>query len=370
MASKFKDGTTGYAFGEEVACFAEAASGLNRALWDGMADAVLVFERSMKGAYYMNLAARDLLGAGSAVCAAENLREGGFFHDLMAEDGPLDQAERNGSAGFRTHPTFDGKRLNGQVMSTKDQHENRYFIAMFHLETEQESAEYLRREVNSVITHELRTPLTSIKGALDLLKSGLVGPLSEKAESLLNIAGANSDRMLSLIQEILDLNESAQAGPKPKSENINVASLLEGLVTTHQGYGSYHGVNVCMLPTYAALQVHVVQDQLMKILSNLLSNAVKASKRNQSVEIWAQKTGAHLSIYIRDHGDGIPEELRNTLFDRYTKGSWRNGHRTSSSGLGLNIVRTLVEQMKGTISFDTQSGEGTTFCVRLPAVHG
>ncbi|WP_081423866.1 sensor histidine kinase [Celeribacter ethanolicus] len=367
MTCKLKYGMAGYAFGEDAACFAQAGSELNRALWDGMSDAVLVFERTMEAPHYMNAAARDMLGDGSAARAAEHLCEGGFFHDLMAEGGPLDQAQTTGSAAFRTHPSFGDKRLNGRVMATSDEQGNRYFVAMFHFETEQESADCLRREVNSVITHELRTPLTSIKGALDLMKSGLVGPLSDKAQSLLNIAGANSDRMLALIQEILDLNESAQAGPKPESEDIGVASLLEGLVATHQGYGAYHGVDVKMRPTDAALQVRAVPAQLTKILSNLLSNAVKASERGQSVEIWAQKADAQIAVFVRDHGDGIPMALRDTLFERFTKASWDNNKRASSSGLGLNIVRTLVEQMNGTISFETQSGEGTTFCVCLPS---
>ncbi|PTQ68332.1 sensor histidine kinase [Celeribacter persicus] len=367
MTCTLKHGISDYAFGEETACFAHAGSDFHRSLWDGISDAVLVFERTMEKPHYMNAATRNMLGGGSSIQAAVQLCEGGFFHDLMAEGAALDQAEATGSATFRTHPAFGGKRLNGRVMSTLNEQGELYFVAMFHVETEQESAEFLRKEVNSVITHELRTPLTSIKGALDLMKSGLVGPLSDKAQSLLNIAGANSDRMLSLIQEILDLNESAQAGPKPESEVIGIAGLLEGLVATHQGYGAYHGVDVKMRPTDAALQIRAVPAQVTKILSNLLSNAVKASERDQSVDIWAQQSGSEIAIFVRDHGGGIPAELRDTLFERYTKASWGNDRRVGSSGLGLNIVRTLVEQMDGTISFETQTGEGTTFRINLPA---
>lgn len=366
MAYYLKHGKGAFSFGEETATFSQARPGFQQAIWDGMSEAVLVFDRTMEKPHYMNVAARDLLGAGSPDFAASQLCDSGFFHDIMAEGAALDIAQTDGSATFRTHPAFGGKRLNGRVLSTKDEIGTPYFVVMFHVETDQESAEYLRKEVNSVITHELRTPLTSIKGALDLMKSGLVGPLTEKAQSLLNIAGANSDRMLNLIQEILDLNERAQTGPKPENEVFALAPMLEGLVATHQGYGSYHGVDVKMRPTDSALQIFSVPSQLNKILSNLLSNAVKASQRGNSVEIWAQKTTKDTAIFVRDHGTGIPEELRENLFERFTKASWGNDIRVGSSGLGLNIVRTLVEQLDGTISFETATSEGTVFRIGLP----
>lgn len=349
--------------------FTEAQSDFQHALWEGMSENVLVFEKTLKKPFFVNLTARKTFGNGSAVQAASHLHESGFFHNLLADETVMNAAQTTGSAPFRTHPVFDEKRLNGYIFATSDKAGEECFVVMFHIETDQERAEYLRKEVNSVITHELRTPLTSIKGALDLIKSGLVGDLTKEAQTLLNIAGSNSDRMLDLIKEILDLNESAQIGDVYESELIKIVPLLDSLVATHQGYGSYHGVDVKMRPTDAALNAYVVPSQLTKILSNLLSNAVKASERGDSVEIWALTSGASTAVFVRDHGDGIPAELRDNLFERFTKASWGNNQTVGSSGLGLNIVRTLVEQLGGAISFETEDGKGTVFRVDMPA-HG
>lgn len=347
--------------------FTQEPSEFQNGLWDGMAENVLVFEPKLEKPVYLNLAARNTFGNGSATEAVMHLHESGFFHSLLADKALVDAAQIAGRTAFRTHPIFNGQRLNGYAFSTSNTVGEAYLVAIFHIETNQETTEYLRKEMNSVITHELRTPLTSIKGALDLLKSGLVGALTEKAQTLLNIAGSNSDRMLDLIQEILDLSENAQVGVVRESEVLKIAPLLESLVVTHQGYGTYHGVNVKMRPTDAALNVCAIPSQLTKILSNLLSNAVKASERGKTVEIWAQASGGSIAIFVRDHGAGIPADLRDSLFERFTKTSWGNDQTVGSSGLGLNIVRTLVEQLNGAISFETEDRKGTTFRVDMPA---
>lgn len=346
--------------------FTQEQSDFQNALWEGMSENVLVFEATLEKPIYLNWSARAAFGNGAATAAALHLHESGFFHNLLADEVVMTAVQTVGRTAFRTHPVFDEQRLNGYVFTTSDKDGGTYLVVIFHIETNQERIEYLRREMNAVITHELRTPLTSIKGALDLLKSGLVGPLTEKAQTLLNIAGSNSDRMLDLIQEILDLSESAQSGDIRESEVIKIAPLLENLVSTHQGYGSYHGVDVKMRPTDAALNVCAAPSQLTKVLSNLLSNAVKASERGKSVEIWAQASSGSVAVFVRDHGAGIPVDLRDSLFDSFTKASWGNDQTVGSSGLGLNIVRTLVEQLGGVISFKTEERTGTVFRVDMP----
>jgi len=346
--------------------FAQEQSDFQNALWEGMSENVIVFEATLEKPVYINCAARAAFGDGSASAAASHLHESGFFHNLLTDEVVVNAALTVGRTAFRSHPIFNGQRFNGDVFTTSDKNGGTYLVVIFHIETDQERTEYLRREMNAVITHELRTPLTSIKGALDLLKSGLVGPLTEKAQALLNIAGSNSDRMLDLIQEILDLSESAQIGAIREHEVIKVAPLLESLVVTHQGYGSYHGVDVQMRPTDSGLNICAVPSQLTKILSNLLSNAVKASERGNSVEIWAQAAGGSVAVFVRDHGAGIPVDLQDSLFDRFTKANWGNDQNVGSSGLGLNIVRTLVEQSGGAISFNTEEGKGTVFRVDMP----
>lgn len=232
----------------------------------------------------------------------------------------------------------------------------------------QAKAERDRKELLAVITHELRTPLTSIKGALELLKAGAVGALSEQANSLVTIAANNSERMLGLIRDILDMEEIGQDSFEIESEPVDLSALVRNAIEAHRGYGAHLGVSFIDGGTTPGVFVLAEPVRLAQVLSNLLSNAAKVTAPGGTIEIWASREAGCGVIYVRDHGPGIPLQLRDKLFSRFTKSEAPNRSRVSGSGLGLSIVKTIVEKLDGEISFSTETGKGTTFRVALPSL--
>jgi len=232
--------------------------------------------------------------------------------------------------------------------------------------SQQAKAERDRKELLAVITHELRTPLTSIKGALELLKAGAVGALSDQANSLVTIAANNSERMLGLIRDILDMEEIGQDSFEMESEPVDLSALVLNAIESHRGYGAHLGVSFVDGGTMPGVIAQAEPVRLAQVLSNLLSNAAKVTAPGGTIEIWASREQGCGVIYVRDHGPGIPLQLRDKLFSRFTKSEAPNRSRVSGSGLGLSIVKTIVEKLDGEITFVTETGKGTSFRVALP----
>ncbi|AJE48387.1 sensor histidine kinase [Celeribacter indicus] len=328
------------------------------AVFDALPEAALAFDPATGEIRFMNRAAREALAprAGAAqtvetcgLFASAEVR-GRLVERVLAGDGDRHPVEIGGEdfvCSARLAPGEDGGAL---------------VVLLLRRDTAEGERE--REQMLSVITHELRTPLTSIKGALELLQSGTAGPLAEKAQSLVGIAISNSTRMLDLIREILLLEETRQSGPAINARTVALAPLIDAAVETHQGYAAHLGVTLEAGAIAPDLFVRVDPLRLSQILSNLLSNAAKVSPRGGKVEIGARREGPEAVISVRDHGPGIPEELHMTLFDRFSRSEAAGGRSgIASSGLGLNIVKTLVTKQNGRIRFETEAGKGTTFRV-------
>lgn len=225
-----------------------------------------------------------------------------------------------------------------------------------------------RHQLISVITHELRTPLTSIKGALGLLDANAVGPMSTEAKSLVGIALKNSDRMLGLIREILDAEKAEQAVAGTELEPVDLAEAVNTAIVANRGYGAEYDVDFVDPGSARDLWVMGSEGLFGQILANLMSNAAKFSPSGSQVEVWASREGNSGVIHVRDHGMGISEELRPMLFERFTQARGVGATHANSSGLGLSIVRSMVEKLGGEIHYDTELNVGTTFHIVFPAM--
>lgn len=243
---------------------------------------------------------------------------------------------------------------------------DRRVLTIFRDMTEAVATERERNRLVSVITHELRTPLTSIKGSLRLLDAGTMGPMSTEAKSLVSIALRNSDRMLDLIQDILGAEREGQTANSEGFGVVNLSDLLETEIVANHGYGAQLGVDFANTGTGQDLWVKGNRAYIEQILSNLMSNAAKFSPKGSVVEISVSQEESMAVLHARDFGDGIPEELQPRLFERFTQGKQVCRQGVHSSGLGLSIVKTLVEKLGGSIDYDTAPGKGTCFHVGLP----
>ena len=232
--------------------------------------------------------------------------------------------------------------------------------------TERKRAERLKDEFVSTVSHELRTPMTSISGSLGLLVGGAAGALPEPATRLLGIANANCQRLVRLINDILDIQKFEAGQIVFDLQRIEVRSLVEQTIETMRGFADGHRVQIRFDESSMTAEVNADADRLAQVVTNLVSNAIKFSPLEQEVVIGVVWRGGNVVISVRDHGDGIPDGFKPHIFEKFAQapGTHPNGGGT---GLGLNIVKKIVDRLGGRVSFDDAAGGGTIFSVELPA---
>lgn len=231
---------------------------------------------------------------------------------------------------------------------------------------ERKQAEKVKQEFTSTVSHELRTPLTSIKGALSLIQSGAVGQLPDKVQSMIDIADTNSDRLLMLINDILDMDKVQAGKMELQMEPMDIVSLIEEAVEANRGYGDEHGVTFVKALVDEKIMLNGDRDRLMQVLSNLMSNAAKFSPDGERVELSATHDGNTIRVAVKDNGPGLPEEYRGSIFEKFTQVDTSNTRTKGGTGLGLSIAKAIIEQHGGAIDFDSEVGVGSTFFFTLP----
>lgn len=224
----------------------------------------------------------------------------------------------------------------------------------------------LKDEFVSTVSHELRTPLTSIYGALGLLRNSVAGELPEKAQSLVNVAYTNSDRLIRLISDILDI-EKISAGAMPYDfEPLDLGTVLEQGIEANRGYAEQLGVHLELSEGRKTFKISADADRIAQVLANLISNAAKFSPRGSVVTVRAAEFEDTVRISVIDRGEGIPEQFQDKIFGRFAQADTSDTRKKGGTGLGLAISKAIVEAHGGTIGFETVGGEGTTFHFDLP----
>ncbi len=222
----------------------------------------------------------------------------------------------------------------------------------------------LKDEFISTVSHELRTPLTSIRGALGLLNSGMLGETNEKAASLLRIALTNSDRLVRLINDILDL-ERIQSGREPLNfRSVQLADIVRQAIDDMQPMAETAGVK--LIHDATQVEVGADPDRLLQVITNLLSNAVKFSPPNSTISVMLRPGVTGVILSVIDHGRGIPADKLESIFGRFQQVDASDSRQKGGTGLGLAICRTIVMQHSGRIWAERNPVRGSTFRVFLP----
>jgi PAS domain S-box-containing protein len=243
----------------------------------------------------------------------------------------------------------------------------------------------IENEFISLVSHELRTPLTSIMGSLDLLGSGQLGCLDARGESVLQIATSNCERLIRLVNDILDL-ERMKSGRIPLRQiDCDVVKLLRQATEAMQAMAQQAQVAIVIQQSDQTLDnrsdidpliIHADPDRILQALTNLLNNAIKFSDAGGTVQasitVASAQPGSNgdpqAHIRFQDEGRGIPPDKLETIFERFQQVDASDSRAKGGTGLGLAICRNIIQQHEGRIWAESTLGEGSTFHVTLPLV--
>ncbi|ANT51350.1 hybrid sensor histidine kinase/response regulator [Mesorhizobium amorphae] len=236
--------------------------------------------------------------------------------------------------------------------------------------TEQKRSAQLKNDFISTVSHELRTPLTSIRGSLGLISAGVAGELPPKAANLVNIAHKNSERLVLLINDILDMEKIESGVTAFKIKQMPVRPVLEQSIAASSNYMADSRIRIVLVDDAPRAEANIDPDRLHQVMANLLSNAIKFSDADGTVTVKLERRDRDmLRISVIDQGAGIPEAFRSRIFGKFEQADASSTRRIGGTGLGLSIVKAIAEKLGGAVSFETEEGRGTSFHVDLAEAH-
>ena len=232
--------------------------------------------------------------------------------------------------------------------------------------TEIRRLERLKSEFVSTVSHELRTPLTSIRGSLGLLSGGVGGALPDKARGLIEIAKNNCERLIRLINDMLDIEKIESGKMTFNLRPLELMELIEQVARANDGFAVQHGVRLQVTAAVPGAKVQGDGDRLVQVLTNLISNACKFSPAGSSVDIAVARLGERLRVEVADHGPGISDDFRKRIFQKFSQADATSTRKEGGTGLGLSISKAIIERLGGQIGFFSEPGKGSTFYFELP----
>ncbi|NKB55991.1 MAG: hypothetical protein GKS00_06620 [Alphaproteobacteria bacterium] len=242
------------------------------------------------------------------------------------------------------------------------------YVTVYRDITERRRLDRMQREFVSTVSHELRTPLTSIYGSLSLIKNGGSDLSPDNTSQLIDIAHKNCERLVSLINDILDIGKIHDGKMFFRMEPVSISDLIRNTIELNAGFGEQHSVSFEIKGRLPNELVRGDADRLVQVLTNLLSNAAKYSPPGGAVEISAARIGSCIRVSVRDWGPGIPPEFRDKIFDRFARVDSTDARAVQGTGLGLYICKAIMDQHEGVLGFETMADGGTNFYFELPIV--
>ncbi len=265
----------------------------------------------------------------------------------------------------------DGTKFPVEYISTpiSEQGQIKGAVVIFKDITERQIIERMKDEFVSVVSHELRTPLTSICSALGLLSHNSLDSQPVKRQRMLEIAFENTNRLVRLINDILDIERINSGKVTMHFQICNSADLMTQAVDEMRAMAEKAEITLCVTPLHA--QLWADPDRIVQTLTNLISNAIKFSPPCSTVWLSAQiEMPSHILFEVKDEGWGIPEDKLETIFDRFQQVDASNSRNQGGTGLGLAICRSIIQQHGGAIWAESRLDQGSTFYLTLPLLRG
>lgn len=230
--------------------------------------------------------------------------------------------------------------------------------------TEKLATQRLRRQFVAMVSHDLRTPLANVSASLEMLFDGRFGDMSEDGKKQLGRAQRSVDRMLLLINDLLDLEKIESASFKLTPSIISADEVLERAVETASIRAQESGIILSY--EHTVVKCWADGERVIQVLINLIDNAIKFSQPGQKVVVSTVLKEKFLEFRVTDEGRGIPVEMQEQIFERFMQVSKEDRKKRHGSGLGLAICKAIVESHGGEIGVNSTIGRGTTFWFRLP----
>jgi len=234
--------------------------------------------------------------------------------------------------------------------------------------SERKRVEQMQAEFVSTVSHELRTPLTSIRGSLGLVAAGITGALPEEAKEYVEIALSNSDRLVRLINDILDVEKMQSGKMEFRIQAIALQRLFAQSFATNEPLATTAGLKLVATTAIPDIEVAVDPDRFAQVFTNLVSNATKFGPAGTTIEVSVTAQRDSVRIGVRDYGPGIPADFKDRVFQRFAQAEPVTTRQKGGTGLGLNISKSIVERLGGTIRYEDADGGGACFVVELPAL--
>lgn len=312
------------------------------------------------GAAIFGYAPQELVGRPTAVLAGES------------EVAGLDQRQiarkaHDGGARFR----IEARRKDGALvpvecsMTALKAEDGLRYVCFLRDVSERQQIEQMKDEFVSTVSHELRTPLTSIAGSLGLVAGGAAGEISAQAARLIGIAQSNCQRLVRLINDVLDV-EKLEAGRLAfHMHTLDLRHVAERALAAVRGYAEPMEVRLMLVPGEPVL-VNGDSDRLVQVATNLLSNAARYSPRNGEVRIEVEAVGRAARLSVSDCGPGVPEAFRERIFSRFVQADATDARGKSGAGLGLYIARQIADRHAGQLWYEPGAEGGAVFRLELP----
>src|SRR3989338_4884168 len=239
-----------------------------------------------------------------------------------------------------------------------------YFVLMTDI-TGAKLLERSKSELVAVASHQLRTPLTAVRGNIEMLIDESYGPLNAEQRELLSDVDVSTARLIGMVNDMLDITKIERGSLDMVLENVSIKDTVNSICSDLADYAKRRGV---------AIEINIADNTIVygdksrvrQVMQNLIDNAIKYSKGTGMLHISGNVEGKFVKIALKDNGQGIPKIEQSKIFNRFYRASNVKNNSSSGSGLGLYIVRSIVEQLHGNIRFESEENVGTTFFVTLP----
>jgi PAS domain S-box-containing protein len=261
---------------------------------------------------------------------------------------------------------FEGRVISIRIAPVFRQDMFEGTVSVFRDITKDVEVDRIKSEFVSMVSHELRTPMTSIKGYIDLLYSGMAGPVNDSQKRFLQTVKSNADRLTILVNSLLDISRLDAGAVTLNLETVNPMDVINNVAAEMQARADQREQTLEVLVKPPLPLVHADSHRVIQVLTNLVDNALKYTPPGGQVIIDAKEVEGFLHLTVRDNGIGISSADQAKLFGRFFRAERAMQSGASGAGLGLYITRSLVELHGGNIWVDSHEDEGSAFTFSLP----